>query len=333
MTKALVTGATGFLGRAVSLRLQELGWEVVGLGRDPQAGRLLAERGVRFLQADLRDKKRIEEACEGRDLVVHCAALSSPWGRYRDFCEINAAGTENVVAGCLRGGAKRLVHISTSSVLFDYADRLDLGEEAALPRRPANDYAATKRIAESVVLDAAARGLPSVILRPRALFGPGDTSLFPRLLRVNESRGIPLVGGGEARIDLTYVDNFVDAIVLACEAPVHRVEGEVFHITNGEPVKLKELLPRLFDLIGTPLRTKRVSRPVALAAGRTMERLYRAFPSLGEEPPFTLYTVGQLAYSQTLDTAKARRELGYEPRIRLDEGLRRFADWWRRENG
>lgn len=333
MTKALVTGATGFLGRAVSLRLQELGWEVVGLGRDPQAGQLLAERGIRFLQADLRDKKRIEEVCEGRDLVIHCAALSSPWGRYRDFYEINAAGTENVVAGCLRGGAKRLVHISTSSVLFDYGDRLGLAEEAALPRRPANDYAATKRIAESVVLDAAARGLPSVILRPRALFGPGDTSLFPRLLRVNESRGIPLIGDGEAQIDLTYVDNFVDAILLACEAPSERVAGGIYHITNGEPVKLNELLPRLFDLIGTPLRTKRVSRPVALAAGRTMEWLYRAFPSLGEEPPFTRYTVGQLAYSQTLDIAKARRELGYEPRIRLDEGLRRFAEWWRHENG
>ena len=332
MTKALVTGATGFLGRATAIRLRDLGWDVQGLGRNAQAGRLLTAEGIAFLQADLRSKQQIEDACAGQDFVIHCAAMSAPWGSYRDFHETNVTGTEHVVAGCLRHGVRRLVHVSTPSVYFNYTDRLQISERTMLPRKPVNAYAATKRIAENVVSDALTRGLDAVILRPRAIFGPGDNSLFPRLLRVNESRGIPIIGGGEAQLDLTYMDNVIDGLVLACTAP-NRAAGEIYNLSNGEPVKVIDLLKRLFDLLQLPLRTKPISRPVALAAGRGMEWLYRALPPLGAEPPFTRYTVGLLAFSQTLDISKARTSLGYEPRIRLDEGLRRFADWWRSENG
>lgn len=330
MNKALVTGATGFLGRAAAVRLQAMGWDVAGFGRDPQAGRRLTAHGIPFLQGDLRSRQDIEAACAGRDFVIHCAALSSPWGRYRDFFEANVTGTAHVVDGCIRHGVRRLVHVSTPSIYFDYTDRLHLSEQAALPRKPVNAYAATKRIAERVVSDAAGRGLQSVIVRPRAIFGPGDTSLFPRLLRVNAARGIPLIGDGGALLDLTYMDNVVDALALACTAP-DRATGQIYNISNGEPVKLIELLQQLFDMLQLQLRTRRISRSAALAAGWTMEWLYRAFPALGQEPPFTRYTVGLLAYSQTLDISKARKLLDYEPRIGIQEGLSRFADWWRRE--
>ncbi|MFB9274366.1 NAD-dependent epimerase/dehydratase family protein [Cohnella cellulosilytica] len=328
MTKVLVTGATGFLGQATALRLRDLGWDVVGLGRDENIGRRLTLQGIPFVQADLRDRRKVEDACAGRNFVIHCAALSSPWGSYRAFHETNVSGTEHVVAGCLRHGVRRLVHVSTPSLYFNYKDRLHISEREELPRKPANAYAATKRIAERIVADAAADGLSSIIVRPRAVFGPGDTSLFPRLLRVNESRGIPLIGGGEALLDLTYIDNAVDGLVLACTAP-EASAGAICNLSNGEPVKLVDLLRRLFELLELPLRTRRVSRPAALAAGQALECLYRAFPALGAEPPFTRYTVGLLAYSQTLDLTEARRALNYEPRVSLDEGLRRFADWRR----
>ena len=198
MTKVLVTGATGFLGRATAVRFRDLGWDVTGLGRDEKIGRQLAAQGIPFLQADLRNRQQIEDACAGRDYVIHCAALSSPWGAYRDFYETNVGGTEHVVSGCVRHGARRLVHVSTPSVYFNYRDRLLVSEQEELPRKPVNSYAATKLMAERVVADAAGNGLSSIIVRPRAVFGPGDTSLFPRLLRVNDSRGIPLIGGGEA---------------------------------------------------------------------------------------------------------------------------------------
>jgi len=328
MKTALVTGATGFLGRSTAMRLRELGWNVTGQGRDPEAGRLLASQGISFRQADLRDRTSVEEACEGMDLVIHCAALSSPWGRYRDFYETNASGTENVVSGCLLHGVRRLVHVSTPSVYFNYSDRLRVSEREELPGKPVNAYAATKLISERIVTNASARGLSSVIVRPRGIFGPGDSALFPRLLRANESGGIPIIGGGEALLDLTYVDNVVDGLILASSAP-DTAAGQIYNLSNGEPVKLIDLLESLFHMLQLQLRTKRVARPAALGAGRLLEWVYRAFPVMGKEPPFTRYTVGLLAFSQTLDIDKARQLLDYEPRISIEEGLRRFADWWR----
>ncbi|TVY02032.1 NAD-dependent epimerase/dehydratase family protein [Cohnella terricola] len=328
MTNVLVTGVTGFLGRAAAMRLRDMGWQVTGLGRDPDAGRMLAAQGIPFIQADLRNQREAEAACAGQEYVIHCAALSSPWGRYRDFYESNVTGTQHIVSGCLRHGVRRLVHVSTSSVYFDYVDGFNLSEEAKLPRKPANAYAATKLLAERIVTGAAVKGLSAIILRPRGVFGPGDNSLFPRLLHANQSRGIPLVGGGEAQLDLTYVDNVVEGLIRACFAPANAA-GRIYNLTNGEPVKVIDLLSRVFGLLGIPLRTRSVSRPAALAAGRGLEWLYRVLPWLGHEPPFTRYTVGLLAFSQTLDISQSRRLLQYEPHVRLDDGLRRFAAWRR----
>ncbi|MDG0809167.1 NAD-dependent epimerase/dehydratase family protein [Cohnella rhizosphaerae] len=329
MTRALITGATGSLGRATALRLAEAGWTVTGVGRNAEAGSRLEASGIAFRRIDIGTQPEVmAEACAGHDYVIHCAALSSPWGRYRDFEAANVAGTAHVVAGCLRHGVRRLVHVSTPSVYFDYRDRLNVQETAPLPRRPVNAYAATKLIAERIVLEAAGRGLDAVILRPRAIFGPEDGSLFPRLLRVNERRGIPLIGGGRALLDLTYSDNVVDALEAACLAP-DAAAGQIFNISNGEPVRLTDLLRRLFALLELPLRTREVPLRTALAAGSLMERAYRLLPALGAEPPFTRYTVGLLAYSQTLDISAARRTLGYAPRVSVDEGLQRFAAWWR----
>lgn len=329
MTRALITGATGSLGRAIALRLTEMGWQVTGVGRNAEAGGRLETSDIAFRRIDIgRQPEEIAVACAGQDFVIHCAALSSPWGRYRDFEEANVVGTAHVVEGCLRHGARRLVHVSTPSVYFDYSDRLRVSESASLPRRPVNAYAATKLAAERIVRDAAGQGLNAVILRPRAIFGPEDGSLFPRLMRVNERRGIPLIGGGAALLDLTYADNVVDALVDACLAP-DTAAGRTFNISNGEPVKVIDLLRRLFELLGVPLRTRKVPLTMALAAGSLMEGAYRLAPFLGDEPPFTRYTVGLLAYSQTLDISEARRTLGYEPRVSIDEGLQRFAAWWR----
>ncbi|SFB50441.1 Nucleoside-diphosphate-sugar epimerase [Cohnella sp. OV330] len=329
MTRALITGATGSLGRATALRLAEAGWTVTGIGRNAETGRLLEAAGIAFRRIDIGTQpEEVAEACAGQDYVIHCAALSSPWGRYRDFEAANVAGTAHVVAGCLRRGVSRLVHVSTPSVYFDYSDRLNVKETAALPRRPVNAYAATKLIAERIVQEAAGQGLDAIILRPRAIFGPEDGSLFPRLMRVNERRGIPLIGGGQAQLDLTYADNVVDALEAACVAP-SSAAGQTFNISNGEPVRLIDLLERLFALLEQPLRTREIPLRTALAAGSLMERAYRIAPFLGAEPPFTRYTVGLLAYSQTLDISAARRTLGYEPRVSIDEGLQRFAAWWR----
>lgn len=328
MTKALVTGATGFLGQHVCMRLSRMGWKVTGLGRNESAGAKLEEQGIRFVRADLRDEESVVRACAGQEAVFHCGALSSPWGPYRDFEAANVDGTRHVAAGCLKHDVRRLIHISTPSIYFDNRDRLDIRENDPLPVKPVNAYAATKLLAERVVFQAFEDGLPGLILRPRAIFGPLDRTLLPRLMRANESQGVPLINGGDALLDLTYVDNVVDAMLLGWGAPQGAL-GQAYNITNGEPAMLRDVLKELFAGMGTPLRTRNVPYPVAYGAAAFMEWSHRLLPALGE-PALTRYSIGVLARSQTLDIALAREKLGFAPRVGLSEGLRAFAEWWRR---
>jgi nucleoside-diphosphate-sugar epimerase len=326
MTNALVTGATGFLGWHAALRLQRLGWNVTTTGRNEAVGRELEKQGIRFVRADLRDRERVLQACAKQDYVFHCGALSSAWGRYRDFFESNVLGTRYIVEGCMKHEGGRLIHVSTPSVYFDYRHRLGIRESEPLPARNVNAYARTKRLAEEEVNRAFEQGLQGVILRPRAIFGPRDKALLPRLLRANASRGIPLIGGGAIRIDLTYVDNVVEAMLLACEAPDTSL-GRTYNISNGEPVLLRNVLDSLFNKLGVPLRVKPISYPMAYAAAALSELAYRMLPIPGE-PVVTRYTVGVLARSQTLDIREAQTRLGYEPIVSVEDGLQRFAEWW-----
>ncbi|MEK4852892.1 SDR family NAD(P)-dependent oxidoreductase [Paenibacillus sp. FSL H7-0756] len=329
MTKALVTGATGFLGRHTARRLARMGWEVYAQGRNPEQGKQLEQEGAVFLAGDLRDPETAYSFCREMDVVFHCAALSSPWGKYKEFYTCNVEATSHIVEGCKRHHVGRLVHISTPSVYSRQRSRFGIRESDPLPGRPANAYAATKLIAEQVVRQAAREGLAAFMLRPRAIFGPMDNALFPRLLAANESKGVPLMNGGQARLDLTCVDNVVDAMLLCCEAPVSAT-GSVYNITNGEPLRFEELVTRLFSLLGLPLHTRRLPYPVAYTAAALMEGIYKVLPIPGE-PLLTRYSAAALGISQTLDITLAREQLGYQPRITTDEGLRAFAEWWREQ--
>jgi nucleoside-diphosphate-sugar epimerase len=325
--KALVTGSTGFLGKRLAERLYGLGWDVTAVGRNEQAGIALSGAGIRFVKLDLRDREGVHRVVAGQDVVFHCAALSSAWGRYRDFYESNVTATEFLLDAARAHSVRRFVHVSTPSVYFNYTDQFNLTEDSELPSRFANDYTRTKYEAECRVRKAFAAGLPSLIIRPRAIFGPGDPALFPRLMRANDKFGIPLIDGGRALIDLTYVDNVVDAL-LCCSQASESALGETYNISNGEPVRFVDAVNRLFGKLGVTPRYRHLAYPTAdrLAAG--LETVYRLLRLRGE-PPFTRYTIGVVSRSQTLDIGKAGRLLGYKPNVSVDEGLARFADWWR----
>ncbi|WP_018751778.1 NAD-dependent epimerase/dehydratase family protein [Paenibacillus sanguinis] len=326
MTKVLITGATGFLGGHAARRLARMGWEVYAMGRSLDAGEKLKRDGIRFIEADLRDAAAVEQACAGQEVVLHCGALSAPWGPYRSFYECNVEATRHVLAGCRKHEVSRLVHISTPSVLFDYHPRRSVREDAPLPQRPANAYAATKLLAEQEVLSACQDGVPALILRPRAIFGPQDRSLFPRLLEANAQGGVPMIGEGQASIDLTYVDNVVDAMVLGCQAGPEAL-GRAYHISNGEAYTFRELMEKLFAMLAIPLQTRKLPYKVAYSLAALLELVYSALPLKGE-PPLTRYTVGSIGVTHTLDISLARQYLGYTPQVSVEEGLRRFADWW-----
>jgi nucleoside-diphosphate-sugar epimerase len=262
-----------------------------------------------------------------QDVVFHCAALSTPWGKYEDFYSSNVQATENIVQSCTRHNVGRLIHVSTPSVYLDYTHRLNIKESAPLPATFANAYAATKRLAELVVEKASAAGLSTIIIRPRAIIGPGDPSIFPRLIKANSSHGIPLIDGGSIELDLTYVDNVVEALVL-CGTTNASACGEIYNITNQEPVAFIQVLHQLFDLLQLPLKTKALSFTTAYRLAFGMELLAKVLPG-DNEPLLTRYTVGVLGRSQTLDITKAVTNLGYAPKVSLTEGLERFARAWR----
>lgn len=326
--KILVTGGTGFLGGALANRLLYDGHKVTVIGRNEARGKELALLGMNFIKADLADGNAVMEACQGQDYVVHCGALSAPWGKYVDFYKSNVLGTENVVRGCQQHRIQRLIHVSTPSLYMEYRDRYQIAEDDVLPSKAINTYAQTKRISESIVDTAYKEGLPVITIRPRGIFGPGDTTIFPRLIRVNDSKGIPDFGK-DVTVDITYIENVVDALVLCLHAS-ERCFGEKYNITNGEPIQMQELLQLLFAKLNYPLRLKKLPFFLAYSAASLAEFYANIMPG-AREPEITRYGVGVLYYSQTLDITAARRELGFKPSISISEGIDRFADWWRGE--
>lgn len=327
--KALITGATGFLGGALTRRLYSMGWDVTALGRNPKKLNQLEDDGIRVLQIDLKDKTALANACKNQEIVFHCAALPSPWGNFETFYQANVIGTRNVIRGCEEHHVKRLVHVSTPSLYFDYNSRINVKETDPLPE-PVSNYSATKILAEQELDEAFARGLATIAIRPRALFGPGDTVIFPRLIPRLQSGRLPILGDGENVVDLTYIENVVDALLLCAESPASTL-GKKYNISNGEPVKIWELVNRICDELNLPHPARKISYKTANAAATVLELLYSLIP-FSPEPPLTRISVSMMANNTTLDISAAKNELGYQPKVSIDEGFDLFMKWWKEKN-
>ncbi|MFB4351930.1 NAD(P)-dependent oxidoreductase [Microbacterium sp. LS_15] len=318
--RVLVTGATGFLGGHVVRDLQDHGFEVFAAGRNTaRLGELVDDR--HRVPGDLASLRSRELPV---DAVIHCAALSTPWGRWADFREANVVGTAHVADFARRNGVRRVVHVSSPSVYAAARDRVGIVEDDVDTGNRLNGYIRSKIAAEGLLQEARRRGaLPElVIVRPRGLIGVGDPSLVPRLLDVHARIGVPLFGGGANLIDITAVQNVAAALRLALAAG--DADGGVYNITNGEPRPLRDLLERLLTLMGEQPRFRSANRRVAWAAAASLEALCRALPG-SPEPPLTRYTLSTIAYTQTLDISRAVRDLGYAPTVTLDDALAAVA--------
>ncbi len=325
--KALVTGATGFLGGALAWRLHDLGAQVTALGRNPLRLAEFEAQHIKTSRAELADTRVIVSACRDQDVVFHCGALSAPWGKPKNFHDANVAGTENIIRGCEQHHVGRLVYVSTPSIYFNYRARLNVREDADLPRQPVNEYARTKLIAETRVDEAFRRGLPVISIRPRAIFGPRDTTILPRLIDRLQKGGLRIIGDGKNVADISYVGNVVDALLLCAESPASTL-GKKYNITNGEQVELWGLVRKTAAALGVPFPKKHVPYRVADSLARIFEIVYGLLPNQ-PEPPVTRYSVGILALSFTLDISAARQDLGYRPRISIEEGFEKYMGWWK----
>ncbi|MCC6260440.1 MAG: NAD-dependent epimerase/dehydratase family protein [Anaerolineales bacterium] len=324
--KALITGATGFLGGALTRRLHQLGWGVTGAGRNAKKLNQLEDEGIQALTLDLKEQANLIAACKDQEVVFHCAALPSPWGNYEKFYQANVIGTRNVIAACIENKVKRLVYVSTPSIYFDYNSRTNIKESDPLPE-PVSNYAATKLLAEEEIDKAFANGLAAITIRPRALFGPGDTVIFPRLIPRLRTGSLPIVGDGENIVDLTYIENVVDALMLCAEAPTNTL-GKKYNISNGEPIQIWKLINHICDELNLPHPKRKISFQTAKLAATLLEGIYALIPT-NPEPPLTRLSVSMLANNTTLDISAAKNDLGYQPKISVAEGFEKFMRWWK----
>lgn len=322
-----VTGATGFLGKTLVLRLLKMGYKVSGLGRNEKIGQQLEQQGMTFIRGDLADEQVVVSACENIDYVFHCGALSSPWGKYEDFYASNVLGTKHVIEGCIKHNVKRLIHVSTPSLYFHYDDKENVKESDPLPKKFVNHYAETKFLAEQLIDEAFEKGLALITIRPRAIFGPGDNAIIPRLIKTNEEKFIPLINGGRNLLDLTYVENVVDALLLCMTSPENTL-GQKYNITNDEQWPFIELLTEAFQALNLPFRSKKMPYQFMFRLASFLEWFAIRFQK-GKEPFLTKYTVSVLSKTQTLSIEKAKKELGYRPNITVKEGIRLYAQWYK----
>ncbi|WNJ94952.1 NAD(P)-dependent oxidoreductase [Vibrio ruber] len=326
--KILITGGSGMLGSAL-IRLFHQQHQLRFIARNRKIAEQLERdsTAVAYVQ-DLNDRTALIKACEGVDAIIHCAALSSPWGTYEQFFQANVAATQHLVEAARIQHVSHLVHISTTSVYFDYADRWAITENDALARQWCNDYAKTKYHAERVVANSPVK---SVILRPRGIFGPNDRAIVPRVMSSVFRGQLLLPSGRNPVVDLTCVDNVAHAAMLACTQIENLSHGEVFNISNGEPMPVETLLKQLLTALNRPVTIRRlpyaVLRPL-LAANEWLRYRLPANP----EPRLTCYSAGLLHHHQTLDITKAREILGYQPHVTIKQGIEQYVRWFATQN-
>ena len=323
--RILVTGGTGFTGKALVRRLLDLGHEVVAL--DYKEGLKTAELrdwGARVVIGSVTDATVVRQAMEGVEVVHHLAAafreMNVPDTYY---WEVNVQGTRNVLDEALKQGVRKLVYCSTCGV-HGNIDHPPGGEDA--PIQPADYYQRTKYEAEPLVRTFHQRGLPAAILRPAAIYGPGDPERFLMIFR-RVSRGtFPMFGNGKTLYHPLYIDNLVDAFVAAMADGVG--DGEAYLIADDEYLEIEDLVRR----VGQGAQGGRQDPALpGLAGGRRRARGGAVCRPFGITPPIFPRRVDWYRQNRAFRIDKAKRDLGYEPKVGIDEGLRRTADWYRRE--
>jgi nucleoside-diphosphate-sugar epimerase len=307
MTAAFVTGGSGFVGGALIERLRREGWDVRALARSDRAAARVRELGAEPVMGDLDDVR-----IEGCEIAFHAAAKAEDFGDPAEFERVNVQGTRNVVHACRAGGVRRLVHVGTEAALMAGQPLVNVDERAEL--RPDSPVL----YSSSVVRAANGDGLETVVVRPRFVWGKGDTNLLPRIVEMVRSGRFTWVGGGRQLTATTHIDNTVEGLWLAA---TRGEPGGVWFVTDGDPVVFREFLTALVGTQDVEIPGKSVPAPVANAAAKVSEGLWRRLKRPGT-PPLTRFAVWVSSQECTIDISRAERELGYRPVKTREEGLR-----------
>ena len=325
--KVLVTGASGFVGRRLIHRLLDQECQVSGLCRSAQPE--LESLGVEMKYVDLCSASSAREACSGMNTVFHTAAKVGIWGSIADFRKANVEGTQAIINGCRDFEVSKLVYTSTPSVVFNGQSLSGADESLPYGSNIPSPYPATKAIAEKAVLMAHGQPpgyLKTVALRPHLIWGPGDTNLIPRVIDRARKGRLRIVGDGSNRVDLTYIDNVVDAHLWAeasLDNTTNNPGGKAYFISNDEPVLLWPWINELLEAQGIPHIEKKMDLQRAMRIGRLIETVWEIL-NLRSEPPMTRFIASELAKDHWFDISAAKRDLAYQPRVSMKAGMEAF---------
>ncbi len=314
----VVTGASGYLGRAVAAELVAAGHDVRTLQRRPSG-----VEGATDIRGSITDARSIAQALDGAEGVVHLAAKVSLTGSPEEFRAINVEGTRSLLDAAERVGVTRFVQVSSPSVAHAGSALAGVGAEPADPQRARGEYARTKAEGELIALARDSDSMHVVAIRPHIVWGPGDTQLVARVVDRARRGRLPLLNGGTALIDTTYIDNAATGISAALDrAPV--AHGRAFVLTNGEPRPVGDLLAGICLAAGVQPPSWSIPAWLGRTAGSAIERAWTIVPG-ADEPPMTRFLAEQLSTAHWFDQRETRRALAWSPTVSIDEGLRRLA--------
>ena len=314
---AFVTGGSGFIGGRLVQRLVADGWRVRALARSEGSAAKVAERGAEPVRGDLDDAESMRAGAAGAHVAFHAAAHLGEWGTRAEFERANVQGTRNAVEASRAGGVRRFVHVGTEAGLLEGQPLVNVNEDAPLRPDSRALYSATKAQAEQVVRDANGDGFETVVVRPRLVWGAGDTTIMPSLVAAVKKGRFAWIGAGRHRTSTTHVDNVVHGLLLGA---LRGRAGGVYFVTDGEPVVFREFVTELLGTQGVAPGDRSVPAPVARVMASGAEGLWRAF-RLGGSPPLTRLAYWLSAQECTIDISRARAELGYEPVRSIPEGM------------
>jgi nucleoside-diphosphate-sugar epimerase len=319
--KVLVTGGSSLLAQRTAEQLLARGDSVVLFQRRP------TWLDTPQVLGDVRDAELVDRAVGECDAVIHLAAKVGVVGSWHEYRSVNVDGTANVVAAARRHSLSRLVHVSTPSVAHAGDALVGVGATPAVTGRKRAWYAESKALGEQLVVLAASDALPTVVIRPHLVWGPGDTQLVGRIIERARAGRLALVGDGAALIDTTYIDNAADALVAALDAAVPGAAciGKPYVIANGEPRPVAELVAGICRAAGVNIAPRHVPRRAAYVVGSVVERLWAVRGADAAEPPLTRFLAEQLGTAHWFDPRPARDDLGWTPRVTIDDGLARLA--------
>ncbi|PJZ65531.1 3-beta hydroxysteroid dehydrogenase [Leptospira wolffii] len=312
--KIFVTGASGFVGGAIARHLQKK-HQVKVLSRTEKTDASLRSQGLETVRGDLSSIR--SEDLKGTEIIIHCAAFVGPWGTRKDFWDGNVEGTSHLISAAKEAGVKRFIHMGTEAALFYGQDMIDIDESYPYPKHTPYLYSETKAEAERRVVAANSPGFETIVLRPRLVWGPGDTSVLPVVKKMVQEGKFLWIDGGRAKTSVTCIPNLVHATELAL---TKGKAGQIYFITDDEVQTVRSFLTAMLGTQGLILPTKSVPGFIASALAYLVEGIWRIL-GIHKEPPMMRFPIDIMGRECTIRIDKAKSELGYLPQVSVAQGL------------